>query len=59
MLALYGVLKATPTKWWDAHKEGMKDWPQCRRPMQIRFSIEEENIVQKYTGESDPTSHVE
>jgi hypothetical protein len=30
-----------------------------QRLMQIRFGTEEENIAQKYTGESDPTGHVE
>jgi hypothetical protein len=27
--------------------------------MQVRFGTEVENIVQKYTGESDPTGHVD
>jgi hypothetical protein len=25
LLALYVVLKATPTRWWVVHKEGMED----------------------------------
>jgi hypothetical protein len=25
-LALDIFLKVTPTRWWDAHREGMKDW---------------------------------
>jgi hypothetical protein len=59
LLALYVVLKATLAKWWVSYKEGMKDWLQCNKLMQIRFGTEGENIVQKYIGESDPTSHVE
>jgi hypothetical protein len=26
LLALDVVLKATPARWWVAHKEGMEDW---------------------------------
>jgi hypothetical protein len=59
MLALHGVLKETPSRWWDAHKERMEDWSQCRRLMQVRFGTKVGNIVQNYTGESDPVGHVE
>jgi hypothetical protein len=58
-LALYVVLKATPSRWWDAHKEGMEYWSQCKILMQVRLGTEVEYIVQKYTGVSDPTYHVE
>jgi hypothetical protein len=59
LLALDVSLKATLSRCWVAHREGIKDWSQCNRLMQVRFGSEEENIVQKYTGESDPTGHVE
>jgi hypothetical protein len=59
MLALDVILKETPARWWDAHRKEMKDWAQCSRLMQIRFGPEEEEIAQKYIGESDPTGHVE
>jgi len=59
LLELDVVLKVTPTEWWVAHREGMKYWSHCSRLMQIRFGTEEENIVHKYTGESDPMDHVE
>jgi hypothetical protein len=59
LLALDVVLKETPARWWDAHREGIKYWSQCNRLMQIRFGTEEEDIAQKYTGESDPAGHVE
>jgi hypothetical protein len=39
--------------------EGMEEWLQCRRLMEVRFGIEVENIVQRYTGDSDPVDHVE
>jgi hypothetical protein len=26
LLALDVVLKETPSRWWDAHREGMEDW---------------------------------
>jgi hypothetical protein len=45
LLALDVVLKATPTRWWVAHREGMKDWSHCKRLMQLRFGTEVENIV--------------
>jgi hypothetical protein len=50
ILALDVVLKVTPSRWWDAHIEGIKDWSQCNRLIQIRFGIEEENIAYKYIG---------
>jgi hypothetical protein len=59
LLALDVVLKATPSRWWDAHIEGMIDWLQCNRLMKIRFDTKGENIVQKYRRESESTVHVE
>jgi hypothetical protein len=59
LLALDVVLKVTPTRWWVAHREGMKDWSQCRRLMHAIFGTEVENIAQRYTRESDPVDHVE
>jgi hypothetical protein len=59
MLALDFFIKETPARWWDAHKEVMKDRPDCRKLMKLRLGTEVENIVHKYIGESDPTCHVE
>ena len=28
-LSLDVALKATPIRWWDAHKQSMSEWPQC------------------------------
>jgi hypothetical protein len=53
------VLKVTSTRWWVAHREGMKDWLQCNKLMEIMFGNEGENIEKKYTRESDPAGHVE
>jgi len=58
LLALDVVLKATPTRWWDSHKEGIKYWKQCKIIMQVRFGTEVEYIAQKYAGVSDPTNHI-
>jgi hypothetical protein len=30
LLALDIALKATPTRWWGAHKETVKEWHQCK-----------------------------
>jgi hypothetical protein len=49
MLALDVFIKVTLTRWWDAHKEGMEDWSECKRLMQVRFGTEGENIAKKYT----------
>jgi hypothetical protein len=59
LLELYVVLKATPARWWVAHKEEIEDWKQCRSLMQFKFGTEVKYITQKYTGVSDPTDHVE
>jgi hypothetical protein len=37
LLALDIALKATPTCWWGAHKENIKNWFQCKRLLHIRF----------------------
>jgi hypothetical protein len=40
LLALDISLKATPKRWWGAHKETIKDWYQCKRLLRIRFGAE-------------------
>lgn len=37
LLALYVALRATPARWWAAHKVSMQNWIQCKRLMQIKF----------------------
>ena len=53
LLALDLALKATPARWWDAHKETITDWYQCKRLLRIRFDAEQEYIKKhKYQGTS-------
>jgi hypothetical protein len=49
LLALDVTLKVTPTRWWVVHKDGIRDWQQCRRLLQVRFGTENEDTMQKYT----------
>jgi hypothetical protein len=41
LLALDLALKATPARWWGAHKETITDWYQCKRLLRIRFDAEQ------------------
>ena len=58
MAAIDLVVKATPARWWHAHKENIASWDDFKRLMAIRFSNDKERLQQKYTGESDPRSHI-
>ena len=33
--ALDFAMKATPARWWVAHKQSISEWPQCQRLMEI------------------------
>jgi hypothetical protein len=60
LLALDLALKATPARWWGAHKETITDWYQCKRLLCIRFDAEHKNNKkQKYDGQRAPTEHLE
>jgi hypothetical protein len=60
LLALDISLIATPTRWWGAHKETIKDWYQCKKLMCIRFREEQKrNKQHKYDGEGPPAKHLE
>ena len=52
------AVRATPARWWCAHKENIASWDDCKRLMRIRFSKERDYIQKKYTGESDHRSHI-
>ena len=52
------AVRATPARWWHAHKENIASWDDCKQLMRIRFSKERDFIQQKYSGESDPRSHI-
>ena len=58
MAAIDLVVRATPARWWHAHKENIASWDDFKRLMVIRFSNDNERFEQKYTGESDPRSHI-
>jgi hypothetical protein len=47
LLALDIALKATPARWWGAHKETIKDWYQCKRLLRIRFGAEQRSNQQQ------------
>jgi hypothetical protein len=60
LLSLDIALRATPTIWWGAHKETIKEWYQCKRILCIRFDIEQRrSTTQKYNEQGAPTKHLE
>jgi hypothetical protein len=42
LLAMDEALKATPARWWGAHKSNITDWVKCRTLMIARFSTQVE-----------------
>ena len=52
------AVRTTLARWWYAHKENIASWDDLNRLMAIRFSMDREYVQQKYTGESDPMSHI-
>ena len=52
------AVRATPARWWHAHKGHIASWDDFKRLMAITFSNDKEWFQQKYTGESDPMSHI-
>jgi hypothetical protein len=60
LLSLDIALKATPARWWGAHKETIQDWYQCKRLLRIRFGTEQgRNKMQRYDGKGTPAEHLE
>lgn len=57
LLALDQALRATPTRWWGAHKKNIGDWKKCRRLMWISFGQVEANLIDRYDGQNDPIDH--
>ena len=53
------TVRATPARWWQAHREHIASWDDFKRLMAMRFSNNKEYLQQRYTGESDPRSHIE
>ena len=59
MLAIDLAVRATPAIWWHAHKQHIASWDDFKRLTTIRFSNDKECLQKKYTGESDPRSHIQ
>ena len=55
----YGLIILTPARWWYTDKENIASWDDIKRLMAIRFSIDTYYVQQKYTGESNPRSHIQ
>ena len=53
------AVRATPARWWHAHKEHIASWDDFKRLMAMIFSTDKQYLQQKYTGESDPRSHIQ
>ena len=52
------AVRATPARWWYAHKENIASWDNIKRLMAIRFSDDRRYAQCKYTGETDPRVHI-
>jgi hypothetical protein len=60
ILSLDITLKETLARWWDAHKETIKDWYQCKQLLRIRFDADQgSNKMQIYDGYGTPEEHLE
>ena len=57
--ALDVALRATPTRWWVAHKENIATWEACHSLLILRFSEDVEAISCKYNALTDPRVHIE
>jgi hypothetical protein len=40
------------------HKDGIRDWSQCKRLLQVIFGTENESIMPNYSGLIFPIDHV-
>ena len=43
------AVRATPARWWYAHKENIASWDDIKRLMAIIFYIDREHVQQQYT----------
>ena len=51
------TVKATPARWWHAHKEHIASWDDFKRLMAIRFSHDKECLEQN-TQEKVTPGHI-
>ena len=56
--ALDHALKATPARWWGAHKKSITNWPHYRRLMEVIFGEEVTLVYHKYSGLENPMEHL-
>ena len=48
------AVRATPTRWWYAHKESIASWDNIKRLMAIRFSDDRGYVQHKYMEKLTP-----
>lgn len=53
------ALRATPARWWAAHKNTISSWSTCQRLMGIRFRSNTGGMLCMYDAQTDPTVHIE
>ena len=56
--ALDVALKGTPARWWDAHKQDIKDWHVATHVLQQRFEKCQDHLTETYQGTEDPVEHL-
>ena len=59
LLDLDLALKATPSRWWVAHKKNILELPKCRRLLEVIFGEKMLYTVSKYTGLTNLVEHIE
>lgn len=52
------ALKATPSRWWNAHKKNTGGWKECQRLMWIRFGQREIDMEINYDGKNNLRMHI-
>ena len=53
------ALRATPARWWTAHKRNIITWETCYRLLVIKFGKYVGGMNYKYDGKTDPKIHIE
>ena len=52
------VLRATPTRWWNAHQGNIATWETCCRLLTIRFGTNTRGMDLIYDGVIFPALHI-
>jgi len=58
LLAVEVALRATPARWWTAHKVSINSWEQCKKLMTVRFGVVIESFTEHYSELNDPREHI-